>query len=116
ETTRGRGPTRANAATIAVAWVSGFVILSSLPDIAFRSATGGRSSPIWIPTLTLLLLVLTLAVARRWSSVERLDGYLLTLVALAIGYLVESAVEQSSLWVSWNRSLAPGVSFALVNS
>jgi membrane protease YdiL (CAAX protease family) len=114
--TRGTRPAQANAATVAVAWVSGLVILSSLPDIAFRSATGARSSPIWIPTLALLLLVLALVVARRWSSVERLQGYLLALVALASGYLVESVVEQSSLWVSWNRSLAPGISFVLVNS
>jgi membrane protease YdiL (CAAX protease family) len=33
-----------------------------------------------------------------------------------LGYLVESVVEQSSVWVSWNRSLAPGASFVLVNS
>ena len=99
-----------------MAWVSGLVILSSLPDIAFRSATGARSSPIWIPTLALLLVVLAMIVGRLWSSVGPLHGYLLALVALASGYLVESAVEQSNLWVSWNRSLAPGVSFVLVNS
>lgn len=99
-----------------MAWVSGLIILSSLPDIAFRSASGARSSPIWIPTLALLFLVLALVVARLWSSVEGLHGYLLALVALALGYLVESVVEQSSVWVSWNRSLAPGVSFVLVNS
>jgi membrane protease YdiL (CAAX protease family) len=57
-----------------------------------------------------------LAIARLWSSVERLQGYLLALVALAAGYLVESLIEQSSAWISWNRSLAPGVSFVLVNS
>jgi membrane protease YdiL (CAAX protease family) len=99
-----------------MAWVGGLIILSSLPDIAFRSATGARFSPIWIPTLALLLLLLALVVARQWSSVERLQGYLLALVALASGYLVESVVEQSSVWVSWNRSLVPGVSFILVNS
>jgi membrane protease YdiL (CAAX protease family) len=99
-----------------MAWVGGLIILSSLPDIAFRSATGARFSPIWIPTLALLLLLLALVVARQWSSVERLRGYLLALVALASGYLVESVVEQSSVWVSWNRSLVPGVSFILVNS
>jgi len=99
-----------------MAWVSGLVILSSLPDIAFRSATGARSSPIWIPSLALLLLVLALVVARQWSSVEGLHGYLLALVALASGYLAESVVEHSTVWVSWNRSLAPGVSFVLVNS
>ncbi len=99
-----------------MAWVSGLVILSSLPDIAFRSVTGSRSSPIWIPTLALLLLVLAMVGARRWSSVERLNGYLRALVALALGYLLESVVEQSSVWVSWNRSLAPGASFVLVNS
>jgi membrane protease YdiL (CAAX protease family) len=99
-----------------MAWVGGLIILSSLPDIAFRSATCARSSPIWIPTVALLLLLLALVVARQWSSVERLQGYLLALVALASGYLVESVVEQSSVWVSWNRSLVPGVSFILVNS
>jgi membrane protease YdiL (CAAX protease family) len=99
-----------------MAWVGGLIILSSLPDIAFRSATGARFSPIWIPTLALLLLLLALVVARQWSSVERLQGYLLALMALASGYLVESVVEQSSVWVSWNRSLVPGVSFILVNS
>lgn len=99
-----------------MAWVGGLVILSSLPDIAFRSVTGSRSSPIWIPTLALLLLVLAVVGARRWSSVERLNGYLWALVALALGYVVESVVEQSSVWVSWNRSLAPGISFVLVNS
>ncbi len=114
--TRGRRLTRANAATVAMAWVGGLIILSSLPDIAFRSATGARFSPIWIPTLALLLLLLSLVVARQWSSLERLQGYLLALVALASGYLVEFVVEQSSVWVSWNRSLAPGVSFVLVNS
>jgi len=107
---------RANAATVAVAWGSGLVILSSLPDIAFRSVTGAGSSPIWIPTLALLLLVLLLAIAYSWSAVERLRGYIRTLVALAAGYLVESLIEQSGVWVSWNRSLAPGVSFVLVNS
>ena len=99
-----------------MAWVSGLVILSSLPDIAFRSVTGARSSPIWIPSFALLLLVLMLAIARWWSSVERLTGYLLALVALAAGYLAESVVEHSTVWVSWNRSLTPGVSFVLVNS
>ena len=99
-----------------MAWVSGLAILSSLPDIAFRSRTGARSSPIWIPSLALLLFVLMLVIARLWSSVKRLDGYLLALVALAVGYLVEAMVEQSGIWVSWNRSLAPGVSFVLVNS
>jgi membrane protease YdiL (CAAX protease family) len=99
-----------------MAWVSGVVILSSLPDIAFRSVTGARSSPIWIPTFALLLLILMLAIARWWSSVERLRGYFLALVALAAGYLAESVVEQSAVWVSWNRSLTPGVSFVLVNS
>ncbi len=57
-----------------------------------------------------------LTIARQWPSVERLRGYLPALVALAAGYLVEAVVEQSSVWVSWNRSLAPGVSFVLVNS
>jgi membrane protease YdiL (CAAX protease family) len=99
-----------------MAWVSGLVILSSLPDIAFRSVTGARSSPIWIPGFALLLLVLMLAIARWWSSVERLSGYFLAVVALAAGYLAESVVEQSTVWVSWNRSLTPGVSFVLVNS
>jgi membrane protease YdiL (CAAX protease family) len=99
-----------------MAWVSGVVILSSLPHIAFRSVTGARSSPIWIPTFALLLLILMLAIARWWSSVERLRGYFLALVALAAGYLAESVVEQSAVWVSWNRSLTPGVSFVLVNS
>ena len=78
--------------------------------------TGARSSPFWIPSFALLLLVLMLAIARWWSSVERLRGYLLALVALAAGYLAESVVEQSAVWVSWNRSLTPGVSFVLVNS
>lgn len=99
-----------------MAWVSGLVILSSLPDIAFRSATGARSSPLWIPGLALLLLLLILAVARLWASVERLQRYLLALVALASGYLLESLVQQSSVWVSWNRSFTPGISFVLVNS
>src|SRR5712691_9161444 len=115
-TTPGRRPAGVNAATIALAWVSGLVILSGLPDIAFRTATGARSTPIWIPALALLLLVLMLAIAHLWSSVERLRGYFLALVALAAGYLVESLVEQSSLWVSWNRSLTPGVSFVLINA
>ena len=78
--------------------------------------TGASSSPIWIPTFALLLLVLMLAIARWWSSVERLRGYFLALVALAAGYLAESVVEHSTVWVSWNRSLTPGVSFVLVNS
>ena len=96
--------------------MAGLVVLSSLPDIAFRTATGALSSPIWIPTLALLLLVLTLAISKLWSSIDRLQGYLLALVGLAGGYLVEAVIEQSSIWVSWNRSLAPGVSFVMVNS
>ena len=96
--------------------MAGLVVLSSLPDIAFRTATRALSSPIWIPTLALLLLVLMLALSKLWSSIERLQGYLLALAGLAGGYLVEAVIEQSSIWVSWNRSLAPGVSFVMINS
>src|SRR5260370_25011314 len=82
--TRRRRLTRANAPTAAMGWVGGLILLSSLPDIAFRSATGARFSPIWIPILAVLLLLLSLVVAAsghhssdyrdicwRWSHLHR---------------------------------------------
>ncbi|HEV2032784.1 MAG TPA: CPBP family intramembrane glutamic endopeptidase [Candidatus Dormibacteraeota bacterium] len=101
---------------MAIAWVSGLLILSNLPDILFRTATGARTSPVWLPGLELLLLVVMLATVALWSPVHRLRGYVLALVGLGAGYLVESVVEHSSPWISWNQSLSPGISFVLINS
>ncbi len=99
-----------------MAWVSGLLILSNLPDVIFRTATGAGVSPIWLPALALAILAATLAVAILWRPLSGLRGYALTLVALAAGYLLESWIEQSSAWTSWNRGLSPGASFVLVNS
>jgi membrane protease YdiL (CAAX protease family) len=110
------GDTVPNAATIAVAWASGLLILSSLPDIIFRTATGAQTSPVWLPGLALLLLVVMLAIVALWPSVHRLSGYALALVGIGAGYLTESLVEHSSFWVSWNQSLSPGISFVVINS
>jgi membrane protease YdiL (CAAX protease family) len=111
-----RSGTAANAVIIAIAWAGGLLVLSNLPDIIFRTATGARTSPEWLPGLALLLLVVMLAIVVLWSPVHRLWGYALTLVALGAGYLIESVVEHSSLWISWNQSLSPGISFVLINS
>ena len=107
---------RADATTIIVAWVSGLLILSNLPDVIFRTATGAAVSPIWLPALALTILAAMLVVAILWRPLSGLYGYALTLVALAAGYLVEALIEQSSAWTSWNRSLSPGASFVLINS
>ena len=110
------GGQTAHPVTVILAWISGVLILSNLPDVIFRTGTGARASPWWVPALALLLLAAMLAVAMVWRPLYELRGYALTLVALAAGYLVESLIEQSSVWTSWNRSLSPGASFVLVNS
>lgn len=114
---RPTGPdTVPNAATIAVAWASGLLILSNLPDIIFRTATGAQTSPVWLPGLALLLLVVVLSIVAVWTPVHRLRGYALALVALGAGYLIESVVEHSGFWVHWNQSLPTGISFVAINS
>jgi membrane protease YdiL (CAAX protease family) len=106
----------ANAVTVAIAWAGGLLILSNLPDIIFRTATGSRTTPEWLPGLALLLLVLMLAIVALWPPLQPLRGYALTLVALGAGYLIESIVEHSAFWISWNQRVSPGISFVLVNS
>ncbi len=102
--------------TVALVWISGLIFLSSVPDIAFRLATGASASPVWLSAIELVLLVGIFAAVRAGSADRGLRGYALTLVALAAGYLVESLIEHSSLWVTWNRSLSPGISFVLINT
>jgi membrane protease YdiL (CAAX protease family) len=99
-----------------MAWTSGVLILSNLPDIIYRTATGARTSPVWLPGLALLVLVVMLAIVAMWPPVHCLSGYALALVALGAGYLIESLVEHSGFWVSWNQSLSPGISFVVINS
>lgn len=99
-----------------MAWASGLLILSNLPGIIFQTATGGRTSHVWLPGLEFLLVVVLLAIVALWPPVHGLGGYALALVALGAGYLLESLVERSSFWVSWNQSLSPGISFVVINS
>ena len=111
----GRGQTSQSGIVILV-WISCLLFLSNLPDVLFRTATGGAASPWWFAALALVLLAAMLAVAIVWPPLYKLRGYALTLFALAAGYLLESLVERSSVWMSWNQSLSPGASFVLINS
>lgn len=96
-----------------VIWVS-VLPASIFGDILCRAVLH-VDRPHWLDLANLGCLALLLAITRLVARLRPLQGYLLALLALAVGYTIGNTIESTSRWTLWAMH-APTHQFIFVDS
>lgn len=101
-------------------WIKSLVVwISVLPASLFGDILCHSilhvDRPWWLDFAKLGGLVLLLAITRVVAGLRPLQGYLVALVALHVGYAALNAIERTSRWTTW-MAHAPTHQFILVDS
>jgi len=101
--------TRTLAPALALLAWGALAIGSALPLILWQELTGASEAPLWLLfTQAGALLVLLLA-ARRLPGLDHLEGFVLWLLALAVGWhLILGGVFSIPAWQEWQQYLPRG--------
>jgi membrane protease YdiL (CAAX protease family) len=96
-----------------VVWLS--VIPASILGDIICHAVLNVDPPRWLDLANLVFLALLLVITRVVSGLKPLQGYLVSLVALDIGYAVGNLIESTSRWAAW-RARVPTHQFIFADS